>query len=451
MDSTISARINLDDIAFREAISRIQRNLRLVRSEFSESASRIGTFGASTERLRLRVTTLNRQIELQSEQVDELRRAYERSERATGETSRETQNLRIRLNNATTTLNNLRNELNRTNRELTRSSSGWSRVSQVMTNAGKKMQVVGDKMKSVGMGLTTSLTLPILGVGTAVTKAALDFEQGMANVGAVSNATSEEMKKLKDLAIKMGIETKYSATEAASGIEELSKAGLTTTQILNGGLKGALSLATAGELELSEAAEIASTALNAFREDNLSVSNAADILAGAANSSATSVSVMRYSLAAVSAVASSVGMSFKDTSTAIAVFAQNGLKGSDAGTSLKTMLMNLQPTTKAQKEEFKKLGLVTKDGASKFYDAKGQLKSMADVAGILRNSMKGMSDAQRQAAMRVMFGSDAIRAANILYKEGADGINNMQKAMSRITADEVAAKKMATLKGKMRK
>ncbi|MGQ7101892.1 phage tail tape measure protein [Escherichia sp. SP-MK] len=130
--------------------------------------------------------------------------------------------------------------------------------------------------------------------------------------------------------------------EAGQGIEELIKAGVSLTDIINGGLEGALNLATAGELELGDAAEIASTALNAFKDDNLSVAQAADLLAGAANASATSVGEMKFGLSMVSAVAAGVGLSFKDTTTALALFAQNGLKGSDAGTSLKTQTSFLQ-------------------------------------------------------------------------------------------------------------
>jgi TP901 family phage tail tape measure protein len=163
-------------------------------------------------------------------------------------------------------------------------------------------------------------------------KSAADFDQSMANVYSVMapDEVSQFSGALKNLAITMGADTKYSATEAAQGIEELLKAGVSVTDIMNGGLKGALSLATAGELSLGDAAEIASTALNAFKNDNLSVQQAADILAGAANASATSVSELKFGLSSVSAVASSVGWSFKDTTTALAEFAQNGLIFSSA-------------------------------------------------------------------------------------------------------------------------
>ena len=319
-----------------------------------------------------------------------------------------------------------------------------------MNQVNQRFNKLGDQVQDAGAQIGAAfggVSLAIAGgLGVAVKKAA-DFEQGLSNIKAVSGATGKEMEQLKQLALDMGASTKYSATEAAQGIEELVKAGVSMTDITNGGLKGALSLATAGGLELADAAEIASTALNAFRKDGLSVSKAADILAGAANASATSVEELKFGLASVSAVASSVGMSFEDTTTALALFAQNGLKGSDAGTSLKTMLMNLQPSTDKARALFEELGLVTADGASRFFDANGQLKSLDSIAGILKDSMTGLTDAQRIQKMETIFGSDAIRAANILFKEGASGATNMKKAMSKVTAEQVAAEKMNNLNG----
>jgi len=362
-----------------------------------------------------------------------------------------------------------------------------------------------EQMKKVGAGVTALGAGIAAGLGVAV-KGAADFEQGMANVYSVMapDEVAQFSSELKNLAIVMGADTKYSATEAARGIEELVKAGVSTKDILNGGLQGALSLATAGELELADAAEIASTALNAFKDDHISVKHAADILAGAANASATSVMEMKMSLSQVASVASAVGMSFEDTSTALAVFAQNGLKGSDAGTSLKTMLSRLQPMTNDAYAAFNELGLMTlnvqeamsfladngvkpasnsiedvnnaleqyaaktahaKVGTAKankaykelalsngiltssFYDQTGSLKDLNQIADILQKSMTGLTDAQRQQYMYTLFGSDAIRASNILFKEGSKGVNDMAAAMKKISADDVAAQKMNTFKG----
>ncbi|TVX93049.1 phage tail tape measure protein [Paenibacillus agilis] len=335
-------------------------------------------------------------------------------------------------------------------------------------------------------------------------KKSMNFEAQLDSIQALGGLASHEMKKINDLAMQMGSQTKYSALEAAAGMEELIKAGMTVDQVMGGGLEASLNLATAGGLELAEAAEIMSTAMNAYKRDAMSAAEASNILAGTANASATSVQEMRYSLSAVSAVASGVGQSFRDTNIAIGLFANNGLKGSDAGTSLKTMLLNLLPSTKAQYNEFERLGLMTYDtnkamqylskngvkvasksfedvdkalrqyaatqagaklgsdkahdeytklamqtGAmsSAFYDAKGSLHNLDVIAGTLKKSLTGLNDAQRQMALEIMFGTDAIRAANILYKEGAEGVKKFNGEMSKVTALDVAKAKMDNAKG----
>lgn len=316
-------------------------------------------------------------------------------------------------------------------------------------DAESRMKKMSKSFSSVGKGLTVGVSLPLAGIGAFALNAGMDFEQGMSNIKAVSGATAAEMTKLHDLALLMGKDTAFSARGAADGIEELVKAGLTVEQIMSGGLQGALDLAQAGSIDLASAAEVAATALNAFKSDALTVSSAADILAGAANASATDVMELKLGLSQASAVASAVGMSFMDTSSALAVFAQNGLKGSDAGTSLKTMLMSLQPSTKDQISLFNKLGLMTDKGTSAFFDQAGKLKNLTDISSTLQRSMSGMTDAQRLSTMETLFGTDAIRAANILYREGADGIQTMQANMADVTAQEVAAEKMNNLRGSL--
>jgi TP901 family phage tail tape measure protein len=255
------------------------------------------------------------------------------------------------------------------------------------------------------------------------------------------------MQQMTKLAMDMGAKTKYSALEAGQGIEELLKAGLTPAAVQAGGLEAALNLATAGGLDLASASEIMSTALNAFKDDGLKASQVSDILAGAALASATDVMDLKFSLSQVSAVASGVGMSFKDTNIALGLFANNGLKGSDAGTSLKTMLGNLQPKTKAQIGLFHKLGLDVGKTGNAFYDASGNLKSLDQMAGLLHNSMKDMTNQQRSAALETLFGSDAVRAGTILYKEGAEGVKKFTGEMSKVTALDVANEKMNNAAG----
>lgn len=283
-------------------------------------------------------------------------------------------------------------------------------------------------------------------VSDSVSKA-MSFESQMSTIQALTGATTKEMAAMQALALKMGADTKYNALEAAQGIEELLKAGISPAAVAAGGLEAALNLATAGGLDLAAAAEIMSTSLNAYKGDGMSAAQASDILAGTANASATSVEELRYSLAMVSAVAAGLGQNFQDTNVALGLFANNGLKGSDAGTSLKTMLMNLIPHTKAEAKLFDKLGVTAKNGSNAFFDAKGNIEDLGTIAAVLQKKLKGLTREQRLATLEQMFGSDAIRAANILYEEGAEGVEKFRKEMSKVTALDVAKKKMDNAAG----
>lgn len=303
------------------------------------------------------------------------------------------------------------------------------------------------KLGLAGLGIGLALASPFL---IAINKAR-EFEQQMSNIKALG-VMGSQMQEVEKLAMEMGAATKFSAIEAGQGIEELLKAGVALKDVMGkDGLSGALDLAVAGDLQLADAAEIASTALNAFRKDALTIRQAGDILAGAANASATSVGELRFGLSMVSAVASGLGLSFKDTNLALAVFAQNGLKGSDAGTSLKTMLMNLQPRSKEQLATFKQLGIITANGANQFFDASGKIRSMAEISEVLSKSLKHLTPQQRAFTLETMFGSDAVRAGNILFTEGALGINKMASEMTKFTAASVAKEKLNNFNGALEK
>lgn len=335
-------------------------------------------------------------------------------------------------------------------------SAGQSstQVDSVNKRLSKMSSSAGDSISKIGKTAAAFSALGVAAAGVVAGglafggfKRAMDYEAQLSSIQALTGASAEEMKLMNALALEMGAKTKYSALQAAQGIEELLKAGLSPATVKAGGLEAALNLATAGGLDLAEAAEIMSTSLNAFSKDGLKASQAADYLAGTANASATDVHDLKYSLSAVGAVAAGVGLSLKDTTSALGVLANKALKGSDAGTSLKTMLMRLQPSSKEQIEMFKKLGIVTKDGGNKFFTAKGKIQSFEKIAGVLHEALKGMTDMQRSAALEVMFGSDAVRAATIIYDTGADGVKNFQEEMSKVTALDVAKKKMDNAAG----
>lgn len=310
-------------------------------------------------------------------------------------------------------------------------------------SAGQGFSEAGNKMALAGGVIAAGLGL--------AAKTAIDFEKQISAIGAVSGATRAELEQLRKKALQIGTDTSFSATQAALAMEELAKAGISVTDILSGAADATVALAAAGGVELPAAAELASDAMNAFSLSAKDLPKVADLIAGAANSSSISVGDFGQSLKQVGAVADLAGLSFRDTATAIALMGQQGIKGSDAGTSLKTMLSNLIPVTEKQKALFKELGLLTEKGSSAFFDMQGNVKGLADISQMLQNATKNMTAEQKQLTLETIFGSDAIRASAVLTKAGAAGFNEMAAAMEKTSAADVAAARLDNTAGQIEK
>jgi len=276
-------------------------------------------------------------------------------------------------------------------------------------------------------------------------KSYADFDRQMSVVDSATHETTENMAKLRQAAIDAGADTAFSAVEAGKGIEELAKAGVSTKDILGGGLTGALSLAAAGSLDVGKAAEIAASALVQFKLSGDKVPHVADLLAAGAGKAQGSVEDLGMALNQSGLVAASTGLTIEETTGGLAAFASAGLVGSDAGTSFKTMLMSLNPNSKQAAELMEQLGI-------KAYDQQGKFIGLSEYAGVLQDKLKGLSDEQRNAAMKTIFGSDAVRAANILYEQGADGINKWEAAVNDAGyAADTAARMQNNLAGDLEK
>ncbi len=315
-----------------------------------------------------------------------------------------------------------------------------SSVADQATKATKESRKFRDGLSSAGdaagkMALVTGAAF----VGIAASAA--NFDQAMSNVQAATHETADSMDQLRDAALEAGARTVFSATEAAAAIENLAKAGVSTRDILGGGLNGALDLAAAGSLDVADAAEIAATAMTQFGLSGTQVPHIADLLAAAAGKAQGEVTDMAMALKQGGLVANQVGLSIEETTGALAAFASAGLLGSDAGTSFKTMLGALTPNSAKAAESMKELGITA-------FDAQGNFVGLAQFAGILRTAMQGLTDEQRQARLETIFGSDAVRAASVIYNEGATGIQEWINAVDdQGFAAETAAIKLDNLKG----
>lgn len=319
-------------------------------------------------------------------------------------------------------------------------SASVKKAAGEMTSADAEGQKWRKGLDTLGSSAGKVGLVAAAGLGAAVLKAA-DFDAAMSKVSAATGETSENMDKLRQAALDAGAQTVFSATEAADGIEQLAKAGVSTEAILSGGLTGALDLAAAGEMAVGDAAEVAAKAMAQFGLDGAQVPHIADLLASAAGNASGEVSDFGMALSQAGLVANQVGLSLEETTGGLAAFAEAGLLGSDAGTSMKSMLGALTPNSKQAATTMEYLGLSA-------YDAQGNFVGLAEYAGRLRTALQGMTDEQRQSTMETIFGSDAVRAASVLYEQGADG---MQKWIATVddqgAAAEMAAKRLDNLKG----
>lgn len=308
-------------------------------------------------------------------------------------------------------------------------------------DALERPMTAGEKFEAGFMKVGTAVGAVAAAVGVAAVKNFADFDAAMSEVNANVGATGDELAQLKQAAIDAGSSTVYSATESAEAINELGKAGMSVTDILSGGLAGALNLAASDGMEVAQAAEYMSSALSMFHLEGSRATDVADALAAGAGKALGGVADFGEALNNCGAQAYSFGMSMEETVGTLALFAENGLVGAEAGTQLNSMLMKLASPTKDAQAMMDELGIAA-------YDAGGNFVGMADFAGQLQRAEADLTQEQRNQANATIFGSYAIKGANYLYAGGEKAIRDWTDAVSESGyAQELAAKKTDNLKG----
>lgn len=298
-----------------------------------------------------------------------------------------------------------------------------------LTSVGSELQGYGDKMMKTGAVMTAGLSVPLMLLGKQVTTLAKDYQENMNVLGSVTNATGTQMTQLGALAQKLGADLTLpgtSAGDAASAMVELGKSGLSVVDVM-GAARGVLELSAAGELSNADAAKIASNALNAFGLAGTEASRVADLLAAGANTSSAEVADLADGFQMASAVFSTSGRSIEDLTAMLAMMANAGIQGSDAGTSLKQMMLSLQAPTAKARSLMEEYGI-------EIYDANGTMLSSGDIIANFSESLGGMSEAQRNAALAAIFGSDAVRAANVVLMAGEEKFKKTKDAVSEFGA-----------------
>lgn len=306
--------------------------------------------------------------------------------------------------------------------------------------ATQSVQSLSQQLGSVGRTMSLAISAPLIAVGAAAIHSAGGFEQSLNIMGQVSGATGAQMDALRDQALQLGADTSFSAGEAAEAMLELAKAGMTAEQA-GAAVGGVMDLAAAGGLGLSDAATITANAINSFGLDASASADVANTFAAAANASSAEVGDLAAGFQNAGAVFATTGQGVDDLAASLAIMSNNGVSGAEAGTQLKTMMMRLTAPTDEAKGVMDSLGISV-------FDAAGKMRPFGDIVGQLEGATKGMSDAQRQAAMQTMFGSFAINAATILAREGVGAFDAMKVSVTEQgAAADVAGARMSGFRG----
>ena len=303
---------------------------------------------------------------------------------------------------------------------------------------------------AVGIAVAAT-TAAVAAVAVEGVKAAADMEAQMSNIAAVFGKTTDEIAPLGDLIKDLGLDPglKVDAVQAADAIEMLARNGLTMDEIMQGAAKATVLLANSTGAEFATAANIGTDAMAIFGIEAEDMLQAVDGITAVTTNSKFSINDYALALAQGGGVAATVGVEFNDFNTAIAGISPLFKSGSDAGTSFKTMLTRLNATTGPAQDAMAELGLITEEGGNAFYDASGNLRDMADIAGIMQEAFGPLTEAQRSSAMQTIFGADAMRAAAGMMELGEEGFRSLSETMSNTDALAAAATRMDNVSGAM--
>lgn len=316
-----------------------------------------------------------------------------------------------------------------------RTGAAFTRTGSVV--AGAMVGAIGAGVAAVGAGAVSAIN------------SAAAMEEQLSTIAANMGTTKDAIAPLGDLIQELGMNPnlKVEAFEAAQAIDMLAKNGLTMDQILAGAAESTVLLANATGGEFGQSADIMTDAMAIFGIEAENAIQAVNGITSVTTNSKFSIDDYRLALAQGAGVAAEAGVEFGDFNTAIAGISPLFASGSDAGTSFKTMLQRLVPASGPAADAMEQLGLITEDGANRFFDAEGNMRSMAEVSQILQDATANLSEEQKTAALSAIFGADALRAAAGMANLGAEGFENLQGTMAQTDAVASAAERMDNFKG----
>lgn len=450
LDPTNTELLNQKQKLLQQSISETKNRLETLKQASEQAAKTAGNYDAWKEAY----TPIQEEIVKTNEKMDKLKKSMKSMEESGQIDTEEYKKLQTEVDQSSDRLKELKAQKKQVDDEFGQpiSPEGFDSLQREIVETEQKLKSLkettgsasanlakvsavsgefGNKVKGVGQSLLP-VTGALTGVGVASTVMANNFNDAMSQAAGALDKPMSEMEDLRQLAIQTGQDTVFSATDAGNAITELAKGGLTEADIKAGALKTTMDLAASSGMDLGEAANVVVQAMGAFGLSANESAEAANALAGAAAASSTDVEPLTQALAQCSAGAKNAGWSIQETTAVLARFADAGIEGSDAGTSLKTMLQRLAAPTDSAATMIEQLGIQTRD-------SNGDLLGASEIAEELQNKLGGLDSASRDAALSTIFGSDAMRAATVMMDSGTEGIQKYINAAN----DQEAAQRLA--------
>lgn len=450
LDPTNTELLNQKQKLLQQSISETKNRLETLKQASEQAAKTAGNYDAWKEAY----TPIQEEIVKTNEKMDKLKKSMKSMEESGQIDTEEYKKLQTEVDQSSDRLKELKAQKKQVDDEFGQpiSPEGFDSLQREIVETEQKLKSLkettgsasanlakvsavsgefGNKVKGVGQSLLP-VTGALTGVGAASTVMANNFNDAMSQAAGALDKPVSEMEDLRQLAIQTGQDTVFSATDAGNAITELAKGGLTEADIKAGALKTTMDLAASSGMDLGEAANVVVQAMGAFGLSANESAEAANALAGAAAASSTDVEPLTQALAQCSAGAKNAGWSIQETTAVLARFADAGIEGSDAGTSLKTMLQRLAAPTDSAATMIEQLGIQTRDSS-------GTLLGASEIAEELQDKLGGLDSASRDAALSTIFGSDAMRAATVMMNSGTEGLQKYIDAAN----DQEAAQRLA--------
>ncbi|ULV80362.1 phage tail tape measure protein [Staphylococcus aureus] len=432
-------KVDLDGSGFNRGVTGLNRQMKMVSRELSANLSQFSRYDNSLEKSKIKVEGLSKKQKVQAQITKELKDSYDKLSKETGENSAKTQAAAAKYNEAYAKLNQYERELNQATQELKDMQREQKALNTAMgklgtnfNNFGPKLQEIGNSMKNVGRNMTMYVTAPVVAGFAVAAKKGIEFDDSMRKVKATSGATGEEFEALKKKAREMGATTKFSASDSAEALNYMALAGWDSKQMMEG-LSGVMDLAAASGEELGEVSDIVTDGLTAFGLKAKDSGHFADILAQTSSKANTDVRGLGEAFKYVAPVAGALGYTIEDTSIAIGLMSNAGIKGEKAGTALRTMFTNLSSPTRAMGNEMERLGI-------SITDSNGKMIPMRKLLDQLREKFKHLSKDQQASSAATIFGKEAMSGALAIINASDEDYQKLTKSIDSSTG---ASKRMA--------